>query len=86
VRMTRVLKKLLGLCRAVVVCGWELEDGVEGGRRTLVVRVRLRGGQRARCGLCLEVAPLYDRGWGSAGGAVSTWPSPPVSWWPMHLG
>lgn len=63
-RMTRVLRKVLGLCRAVVLCGWELDDGVEGDRPKLVVRVRLRMGQRARCGRCSQAAPLYDRGWG----------------------
>jgi len=63
VRVTTVLKKLLGLCRAVVVCSWEVvESATEGGRPTLVARVRMKHGRRGRCGRCGEVAPWFDRG------------------------
>jgi transposase len=59
-----VLRKVLGLCRAVVLCGWEIDDGVEGSRPKLVVHVRLRAGRRLRCGRCGEVAPGFDQGGG----------------------
>jgi transposase len=63
VRVKTVLRKLLGLGRAVVLDGWELvEAGGEGIRPRLVVRVRTRAGRRARCGRCGALAPWYDRG------------------------
>jgi hypothetical protein len=40
VRVTTVLRKLLGLCREVVIRGWELDEGDEERRPHLVVRVR----------------------------------------------
>lgn len=63
-RLKMVLRKVLGLCRAVVLCGWEIDDGVEGSRPKLVVHVRLRAGRRLRCGRCGEVAPGFDQGGG----------------------
>jgi len=63
VRVTTVLKKLLGLCRAVVVCSWEfVEVPAEGARPGLVVGVRMKHGRRGRCGRCGEVSPWFDRG------------------------
>lgn len=62
-RVTTVLKRLLGLCPAAVVSSWELVDhGDDGGRPTLVARVRIRAGRRGRCGRCGEVSPWFDRG------------------------
>jgi transposase len=63
VRVKTVLRKLLGLCGAVVICAWELHDiGGEGVRPRLVVRVRTKVGARGRCGRCGTVAPWFDRG------------------------
>lgn len=62
-RATTVVRKLLGLCPAVVVCTWELADG--GGddpRPRLVVTVRIRAGRRGRCGRCGAASPWFDRG------------------------
>jgi len=61
VRAKTLLMSVLGLGRAVVVCGWELHDGK---RPRLEVRVRTRSGRRGRCGRCESVAPWYDRGGG----------------------
>ena len=62
-RVTKVLRQMLGLCRAVVVCGWELVEPAAG-RSRLVVRMRLRSRHRGRCGRCGAISPLYDRGGG----------------------
>jgi transposase len=59
VRVTKLLRGLLGLGHLVVICGWQL---VPGDRPTLRVTVRLRGRRRARCGRCGQPSPLYDRG------------------------
>lgn len=61
-RVKTVLRKLLGLCRATVIGGWELVDAGEGTRPKLAVRVRAKGGARGRCGRCGSPAPWYDRG------------------------
>src|SRR5207248_11495641 len=79
VRVTTVLKGLLGLCRAVVVCSWELADhGGDGARPTLVVKVRTRvaGGagagdaERSRRGSTVATA--------SGPGVTSMSPTPAV--------
>ncbi|MCA1694127.1 MAG: ISL3 family transposase [Actinobacteria bacterium] len=57
-----VLRKLLGLGRAVVVSAWELVDAGESARPKLVVRVRTKVGARGRCGRCSTVSPWFDRG------------------------
>jgi transposase len=62
VRVTTLLRGLLGLCRAVVICGWELVDRDDEDRCRLVVRVRTKVRRRGRCGRCGELAPWYDRG------------------------
>lgn len=60
-RVKKLLKKLLGLCRETVICGWELQDR---GRPHLVVWVRTRVRRRGRCGRCGELATFYDQGGG----------------------
>jgi transposase len=63
VRTTTVVRKLLGLCQAVVVCSWELDDvGGDAPRPRLVVNVRIRAGRGGRCGRCGEASPWFDRG------------------------
>jgi transposase len=63
VRVNKVLKKVLGLGREVVIVGREL-TGVddETVRPKLEVQVRLRAGRRGRCGRCDTKAAWYDRG------------------------
>jgi transposase len=69
VRVTSVLRKLLGLCASVVICGFELtEAGGGGGRPKLVVTLRRKSGTRGRCGRCGVVAPWFDNG-----GGTRTW-------------
>jgi hypothetical protein len=63
VRVTSVLRKLLGLCASVVICGFELTEA-GGGRPKLVVTLRRRFGTRGRCGRCGVVAPWFDNGGG----------------------
>ncbi|MGI8776390.1 MAG: ISL3 family transposase [Acidimicrobiales bacterium] len=60
--MKTVLRKLLGLGRAVVVSAWELVDAGDSARPKLVVRVRTKVGARGRCGRCSTVSPWFDRG------------------------
>lgn len=60
-RVKKLLKKLLGLCRETVICRWELQDR---GRPHLVVWVRTRVRRRGRCGRCGELAAFYDQGGG----------------------
>lgn len=61
-RLTSVLRALLGLGRAVVLAGAELDE--DGGRPRLVVRLRARAGKKGRCGRCGTAASFYDRGGG----------------------
>jgi len=69
VRVTKLLRQLLRLDRAVVIEGHELHDLDEpGARPRLVVRLRLASRHRLRCGRCGEVAARYDRG-----GGVRSW-------------
>jgi len=63
VRVKTVLRKLLGLCRAVVIGDWELIDtDGDGVRPRLAVRVRTKVGRRGRCGRCGTPSPRFDRG------------------------
>jgi transposase len=63
VRVNKVLKKVLGLGREVVIVGRELvEADDETVRPKLEVQVRLRAGRRGRCGRCDTKAAWYDRG------------------------
>ena len=64
-RVTSVLRKLLGLCASVVIEAWELVDAGEGCRPTLTVTLRQRAGTRGRCGRCGVVAPWFDNGGGA---------------------
>lgn len=61
-RVTKLLRGLLGLGHLVVICGWQFDAG---DRPKLTVTVRLRGRRRARCGRCGQAASLYDRGDGT---------------------
>lgn len=62
-RVNKVLKTVLGLCREVVIVGWELAGlDEETVRPSLQVEVRLRAGRRGRCGRCGAKAPGYDSG------------------------
>lgn len=60
-RVKTLLRNALGLGRAAVICGWDLD---EGDRPRLEVRIRTKAGRRGRCGRCEAVAPWYDRGGG----------------------
>jgi transposase len=63
VRVNKVLKKVLGLGREVVIVGRELvEADDEIVRPRLEVTVRLRAGRRGRCGRCGTKAAWYDQG------------------------
>jgi transposase len=62
VRVTKLLRGLLGLGHLVVIAGWALDGGE---RPKLTVTVRLRTRRRARCGRCGQAGPLYDRGDGA---------------------
>ena len=64
-RVTSVLRKLLGLCASVVICGFELVEA-EGERAKLVVRLRRKSRTKGRCGRCGVVAPWFDNGGGDA--------------------
>lgn len=63
-RITKVLREILGLTKDVVVSRFELvgEDGES--RPTLKVWVRQRAGRKGRCGACGRKAPWFDRGGG----------------------
>lgn len=61
-RVTKLLRGLLGLGHLVVIAGWSLDVGE---RPKLVVTVRSRAGRRGRCGRCGQAAALYDRGDGT---------------------
>ena len=58
-RVTKLLRGLLGLGHLVVISGWEFDCG---DRPSLTVTLRPRGRRRARCGRCGQPSPLYDRG------------------------
>jgi transposase len=62
VRVKSVLKTVLGLCAAVVICGVEL--ATEADRPKLVVSVRQKAGRKGRCGKCGRVSPWFDNGGG----------------------
>ncbi|HEX6597599.1 MAG TPA: ISL3 family transposase [Acidimicrobiales bacterium] len=61
-RVKTVLRSVLGLCREVVIRGFELEQADGGGRPRLVVSVRVKMGRRGRCGRCSTPSPWFDRG------------------------
>lgn len=62
-RVKKVLKSVLGLCRGAVVIGtWELEERPGDTRPVLVVHIRTKAGRRGRCGCCGAPAPWFDRG------------------------
>ncbi|MGA8016823.1 MAG: ISL3 family transposase [Candidatus Dormiibacterota bacterium] len=62
-RGIRVWARLLGV-QGTIVEDVVLEDGGESGAAVLVVAVRLRRGDRGRCGRCRRRCPGYDRGEG----------------------
>lgn len=61
-RINKVVKKLLGLGREVVVEGVDLVEGGDCDRPKLIVDIRPRAGGRLRCGRCATPSPRYDRG------------------------
>jgi transposase len=63
VRVSSLVRSVVGLGREVVVCGWELKQEC-GVRPRLVVRVRVRSRRRGRCGRCGALASFYDQGGG----------------------
>ncbi len=63
-RVKKVLRSVLGLCRAVVIVASELQERGEGTRPALVVQIRTRGGRKGRCGRCGTRSPWFDRGEG----------------------
>lgn len=69
-RVSTLLKRLLGLCRGTVVQDWRLDD--DGERPSLVVGVRAKVRRRGRCGRCGELASWYDQG-GRPGGERRRW-------------
>jgi transposase len=64
VRDKRVLRKLLGLCSAVVICRHEMSTGDGRSRAKLEIFVRTRVGVKGRCGKCGALAPWFDNGGG----------------------
>ena len=61
-RINKVLKKVLGLGRDVVIVGRELVDNDDNVRAKLEVRVRPRVARQGRCGRCGTKAAWYDQG------------------------
>jgi len=68
VRVTKLLRQLVGLCKSMVIEGWELHAGERSDRPHLVLRVARRSSARGRCGLCGEASPWFDRG-----GGIRSW-------------
>ena len=66
-RVSKLLRRVLGFGRDVVIVSWELEEEDWRLRPNLLVTVRLRADRRRCCGRCSTVAPGYDRG-GRPGG------------------
>ena len=62
-RFTKVVKKLLGLAREVVIRSCELVESQDS-RPTLVVHVRLKHRRRGKCGRCGSLSPWFDKGGG----------------------
>jgi transposase len=62
-RIKRLLREVLGLSRAVVICGWAL-DRDKSDRPVLRVEVRQRARRKGRCGRCHAKASWYDQGGG----------------------
>ncbi|MGH9171411.1 MAG: transposase family protein [Acidimicrobiales bacterium] len=61
-RVTKLLRQLVGLCSSMVIEGWELRHQADGGRPCLVLKVRQRTQMKGRCGVCAEPSPWFDRG------------------------
>ncbi len=71
-RVSKVLRRVLGIGRDVVIVAWELEEDDWRIRPNLLVTVRPRADRPRRCGRCLTVAPGYDQG-GRPGGWLRRW-------------
>lgn len=69
-RVTTLLRRLLGLCGETVICDWALDE--EGERPSLTVRVRAKVRRRGRCGRCGTLSSWYDRG-GRGDGEPRRW-------------
>jgi transposase len=63
VRVTKVVRKLLGFDNDVVISDWEL-IGTEGSRANLVVWIRTKVRRKGRCGRCGTKASWFDQGGG----------------------
>lgn len=61
-RVTKLLKGILGLGPEAVVCSWEMVGPAAAVRPKLEVTVRTRVRRRGRCGRCAAVSPWFDRG------------------------
>jgi hypothetical protein len=72
VRVNKLLRRVLGFGREVVIAGWELEEDEVRGRPNVLVLVRPRIGWKGRCGRCSVAAPGYDQG-GRPGGWFRRW-------------
>ncbi|MGH9001611.1 MAG: ISL3 family transposase, partial [Acidimicrobiia bacterium] len=70
--MSKLLRRVLGVGREVVMVGWEIEEDECRARPSLVVEVRPRRGWEGRCGECGTPAGGYDRG-GRPGGWLRRW-------------
>lgn len=71
-RVSKLLRRVLGFGRDVVIVSWELEEDECRLRPNLLVTVRSRADRRRRCGRCSAVAPGYDQG-GRPGGWLRRW-------------
>ncbi len=71
-RVSKVLRRVLGIGRDVVIVAWELEEEDWRVRPNLLVSVRPRAAWKGRCGRCSKPAPGYDRG-GRPGGWQRRW-------------
>lgn len=75
-RLSKVLRRVLGLGRDVVMVAWELEEDDWRVRPNLLVTVRARAGWKGRCGRCSELASAESGGLADAFIAEARRPAP----------
>lgn len=63
-RLNKVVKKLLGLCKEVVIRSCDVYQPDERSRPGLIVHVRLKQRRRGKCGRCERSSPWFDQGGG----------------------
>lgn len=63
-RITRILKNLLGFDKSVVIVDWELHEQTKESRAELIVWVRPKFRRRGHCGRCGKLAAWEDNGGG----------------------